>query len=186
MSDSIWDTITDAVAAAAPVLGAALGPGGAAVGAMIADALGTENEPEAIAQALKTDPEAAIKLRKLQQEHIRELRSMTLQAGTTRLSEINQTMRAELKADNLFKSGWRPAIGWVLAFAMGAILSALAYAIYRDPSSAPEVIESATSIIWSMMIILGVAVKKRSDDKGIAQGIAPRGLGDLLASFKGK
>lgn len=186
MSD-VWGNIKGAVAKVAPALGTALGgPAGGAVGGLISSALGVEESPDAVAQALKDDPEAAAKLKKLEQEHERELRRMVLEAETNRLTQINKTMRAELKHDGVFKSGWRPAIGWVLALTIAGLMSSLVYAIFREPSQAPSIIDSATVIISLMMVVLGVSVKKRSDDKAVAQGLVPKGIGDILSGAFGK
>lgn len=187
MGSSTWESIKGMVASAAPALGTALGgPAGGAVGSMIAGALGVEDSPDAVAQAMKTDPEAAAKLQRIQNEHERELRSMVLEAETSRLSQINKTMRAELAHDGVFKSGWRPAIGWVLALTIGALMASLVYAIFTNPSKAPDIIDSATVIISLMMVVLGVSVKKRSDDKAVSQGMVPRGIGDILSGALGK
>lgn len=187
MSKSTWDSIKGAVASAAPALGSALGgPAGGAVGALIAGALGVEESPDAVQKALQSDPDAAVKLQRIAKEHERELRKMTLEAETTRLAEINKTMRSELSHDGFFKSGWRPAIGWVLALTIAGLMSSLIYSIFMEPSKAPAVIDSATVIISLMLMVLGVSVKKRSDDKAISQGIVPKGVGDILSGVLGK
>jgi len=183
----VWSSIKDTVASMAPALGTALGgPAGGAVGSLVAGALGVDDDPDAVAQALKNDPEAAAKLKRLEQEHEREIRKMVLEAETNRLTQINKTMRAELKHEGVFKSGWRPAIGWVLALTIGGLMSSLVYSIFREPAQAPAIIDSATVIISLMMVVLGVSVKKRSDDKAVSQGMIPKGLGDILAGAFGK
>ena len=111
MSDT-WDKIKGVVSGMAPALGTALGgPAGGAVGSLVASALGVDDTPDAVQKALQSDPEAASKLQRLQTEHQQEIRSRVLEAETSRLTQINKTMRAELKHDGWFKSGWRPAIG---------------------------------------------------------------------------
>lgn len=64
-----WKDIAGVVGKAAPILGTLVGgPGGAAIGSLIATALGTSNEPDEVAKALQTNPEAAIRLRELQDQ----------------------------------------------------------------------------------------------------------------------
>ncbi|MFA9499902.1 hypothetical protein ACERCG_05660 [Mannheimia sp. E30BD] len=67
-----WKEVSKSVgkvaAGIAPLL---TGPVGIAfsVGSLIAEALGTDNNPEAIVKALKTDPQAALKLQEMQLKH---------------------------------------------------------------------------------------------------------------------
>jgi hypothetical protein len=70
-----WSDIKDVVGKFAPLVGTAVGgPAGAAIGAMVSNALGVDNTPSAVAQALKTDPEAAIKLRKFELDNEADIR----------------------------------------------------------------------------------------------------------------
>ena len=63
---SVWDSIKDTVGSVAPMAGSMLaGPAGSAVGSMVASALGVSNTPDAVANAIKTDPQAAIKIPRL-------------------------------------------------------------------------------------------------------------------------
>ena len=61
--DWSWDGVKNLISSAAPMLGTALGgPAGAAVGGLIAKALGVEESPEAIEAELRRDPAALLKL----------------------------------------------------------------------------------------------------------------------------
>lgn len=183
----MWDDIKEFIGSSAPLIGGLIGgPGGAAAGKLLSNALGVKNEPEAIKQALRNDPDALVKIERLEKEHERELRSMTLQAETAQIAQINETMRAELKHDGWFKSGWRPGIGWVLAFSIAGLMAALVYAMFSQPAKAPEIISSATIIISLMLGVLGVNIKKRSDDKDSLLGKETGGiLGALAQRIKG-
>ena len=64
---SAWDKIKDVVGSVAPVAGSLLaGPAGGAVGSMLASALGVDNTPDAVAAAIKSDPQAAVKIREIE------------------------------------------------------------------------------------------------------------------------
>lgn len=181
-----WIDIKEKVAQVAPLAGALLGgPAGGAIGGLVAAALGVENTPNAVSRAVVADPDAAIKLRRMEHEHERELQALHLEAETTRMREINATMRAELQHDGWYKSGWRPAIGWVTAFAFGALMLALVYAIFRVPSQASEIIASATVVLTMMLAVLGVNIKHRSTDKARQLGVEPVGLLQALLSRRG-
>jgi hypothetical protein len=70
-----WSDIKGIVGNIAPLVGTALGgPAGAAIGGMVSSALGVDNTPDAVAQALKSNPEAAIKLRQFELENEQDIR----------------------------------------------------------------------------------------------------------------
>lgn len=58
-----WKDIAATAGKFAPMVGTLLGgPAGAAIGSLVAVALGTANTPDAINAAIATDPQAALKL----------------------------------------------------------------------------------------------------------------------------
>ena len=62
-----WKDIAGAVGKAAPIRGTLLGgPAGAAVGSIVASALGTGGTPEEVSAALTMDPQALVKLREIE------------------------------------------------------------------------------------------------------------------------
>lgn len=62
-----WKDIGSKIGAAAPALGSLLGgPAGAAVGAIVATALGSKADPASVASALDANPEALARLAELQ------------------------------------------------------------------------------------------------------------------------
>lgn len=175
-----WRDIAETVGKVAPIAGGALGgPAGSAIGSLLARALGVEETPEAVAQA-SSDPAAAVKLRRLAQEHEREILSLTLQAETTRLSEVNQTMRAETQTDSTFRAGWRPFNGWMLAISLASVNIGLVAIVVRDPTQLAQVVEV---LIWSVVAqgaVQGVNIKKRSDDKALQLGQKPGTFMDMI------
>lgn len=175
-----WTDAAKTVGKVAPVLGGALyGGAGSAVGGLIATALGVDSTPEAVAQAA-SDPDAAIKLKRIEQEHEREILSLTLQAETTRLSEINKTMRAETQTDSTFRAGWRPFNGWMLAISLASVNIGLVAIVVRDPTQLTQVVDV---LIWSVVAqgaVQGVNIKKRSDDKALQMGQKPASFMDMI------
>jgi hypothetical protein len=62
-----WKDLAGVVGKAAPLLGTLLGgPAGAAVGSIIASALGTGNDPAEVERAIAADPQALVKLREIE------------------------------------------------------------------------------------------------------------------------
>lgn len=187
--DWSWDSVKDTVAAAAPLLGGALGgPAGGAIGGLIASALGVENKPDAVAQALKTDPQAALKLQELERTHQRELERMHLEAETARLSEINQTMRTEASANDGYVRRWRPTFGYMVALTWMIQSIAIAWAMVAEPEEAANLINAVTALtpMWGIALsILGINITSRSRDKRVNQGQDGRGLLDKLTDALG-
>ena len=70
-----WKKLGGIIGKAAPLLGTALGgPAGATVGTLIAGALGVENTPKAIEEAVKSDPEALVKLKQFELDNEQSIR----------------------------------------------------------------------------------------------------------------
>lgn len=88
-----WSDIGKLVGSAAPIVGTALGgPVGAAVGSIVANLLGVEDNPTSVANAIKADPTIAVKLRELDVEaHRLELEA----ADKARLAEL-EAVRMQL------------------------------------------------------------------------------------------
>ncbi len=113
---SLWSDVRNIIGDAAPVIGGLLGgPAGAAVGSVVARALGVGNSPDAVTQALRTDPKALAKVVMLEQSDAMRLALTKLeeQASQVRVDEL------EAKSSSIFVSGWRPAVGWVCVTAFG-------------------------------------------------------------------
>lgn len=86
-----WGNLGKKIAAAGfPALGGALGgPAGAALGGKLAEALGVEFEPDAIAKTIIADPDAMIALRKMDEEeraaqHARDTESAAVDEANVR------------------------------------------------------------------------------------------------------
>ena len=95
---SVWDSIKDTVGSIAPIAGTILGgPAGGAVGGMIASALGVANTPDAVAAAIKADPDAAIKIRQIE-----------AQLEQTKLAVRGEVVKAEATGESWLQRNWRP------------------------------------------------------------------------------
>lgn len=95
-----WSDVAETVARVAPAAGGALGgPAGAAVGGLLARALGVAARPEAVAEALQADPEAAIKLRRIEAD----LEASLIQGRA-------QVVTAEAQGESWLQRNWRPLL----------------------------------------------------------------------------
>jgi len=83
-----WKDVGKAVGKFAPLLGGALGgPGGAAIGSLVASSFGVENDPDKIAAAIGGDPDAAVKLLAIQNGHEERLQELALQTLAVELAD---------------------------------------------------------------------------------------------------
>lgn len=176
-----WEDVGKAVASAAPALGTALGgPVGGAVGAIVASLFGVEAKPDKVVEAIKADPEAFLKLRQLELDHARELRTAVLQAETARLAEINGTIRTEVASTDAYVRRMRPTFGYLMALTWAAQMVAIAYVIVADPAQAGAVVSAMANLgmIWTVgLSVLGIYVYRLSDEKRAR----PEGVGLLGA-----
>ena len=84
-----WSDIKGVIGGIAPLLGTAIGgPAGAALGGMVSSALGVANTPDAVSQALKTNPEAAVKLRQFELENEADIRKHAFQVLDVELKDV--------------------------------------------------------------------------------------------------
>lgn len=194
-----WSDVGGIVAKAAPLVGSMLGgPAGGAVGGLVAKVLGTDATPDAIGEALKADPAALERVRKLEMENEQELTRMHLEAETSRLTQVNKTMRAEAASNDGYVRRWRPTFGYAVALAWVVqafgIIGACLYAAIASPTEAGPIINavgnmvSALGMQWAVALsVLGVNVAKRSQDKQVAAGQQPGGglLGALAKRLGG-
>lgn len=82
-----WSELGKKVADYAPLLGGALGPVGAGVGALIASEFGTENTPDAINSFIAGNPEAQVKLREIELTHKAQLQRIKLETLQAELGD---------------------------------------------------------------------------------------------------
>lgn len=130
----IASTVGTIAGSVAPLLG---GPVGLAVsiGSQIAGALGTDNSPEAVAAALKKDPNAALKLQEwaaLEREQIRqshvELQKIALEEYKTELQDRQQARIAH-------KDHWMPSAITIFLLAMLAAQMAVLFYMPIPPEN---------------------------------------------------
>lgn len=70
-----WSDLSKTIGKVAPMLGTALGgPMGGAIGSIVSSALGVSNDADAVAIAIKTDPQIAVKLREIEMQNEASLR----------------------------------------------------------------------------------------------------------------
>ncbi|MFI9653049.1 3TM-type holin [Guyparkeria halopsychrophila] len=185
-----WSDVGKMVGKAAPLVGTALGGApGAAIGGLVASVLGVDNDPTAVARAIEADPQALERIKQMEIDHREELTRMHLQAETTRLAEVNQTMRAEAGSDDPYVRRWRPTFGYLTALSWATLVTAIAWSIAFEPKHAgtvAQIVSAVTPMFGVALAVLGINVSKRSQDKQVAAGQQPKGLLTAIAEKIGK
>lgn len=162
-----WTDVAETVGEAAPVVGSALyGRAGGAVGGMVAKALGVEETPEAVNQAMQDDPEAAAKLQQIEAD----LEKARVEAKTKRLVETNKTMRAELDSDSTFKGGWRSGVGWVFMLSCAGVMASLVWSMFQPGADRAELVNSGLVVFGIMATVLGIDINRVGRERLAAKG----------------
>jgi len=146
-----WKDVGKLVGEYAPLLGDLLPiPYAGVAGKLIASTFGVENTPDAIHNAITNDPDAAVKLAKLELDNKPLLQQQTLTAETMRIQSVNKTMQAESKSEHWMQWSWRPFIGFIFGITFMGVYFALPLLKLASPSIPSEA--------WMMMgAVLGVA-----------------------------
>ena len=136
-----WKDIAGVVGKAAPILGTLLGgPAGAAIGGIVASALGTEPTPSAVSQALSANPDAAVKLAQIEADQKVKFQELATDQAKSEIAAAAQAI----------SDTWRPFIGFIT----GIMLIGVYFVLPLAHIPVPPVPES----VWLMLGgILGVA-----------------------------
>jgi len=191
-----WSKVGKTVAGFAPALGGLLGgPGGLAVGSMIARTLGVDDTPDAVQAALAADPGAALKLQTLYAEHRLEFERLELQG----IAETNATARIAMASDDEYVRRARPGLLYmvtdVVKLQVSVTLLGGVLALLVHPERGAMIVTGIADLNAAIMPSLGLAltaagiyVRSRSThDKPVSTGQAvPKGLLQGLAERIGR
>lgn len=100
--------------------------------------------------------------------HIETLAAQENARETTQLTQINESLRAEVTSNDWYVRRMRPTFGYLMALTWAAQMGALAYSIVFKPEQASLILQSMDSLglIWSVgLSVLGIYVYKRSEEK---------------------
>ena len=102
--------------------------------------------------------------------HIEKMAELETQERENAISQINESLRAEVASSDPYVRRMRPTFGYLIAITWAAQMLALAWVIIYETESASLVIEAMESLgtIWAVgLSVLGIYVYKRSEDKKI-------------------
>ncbi len=103
--------------------------------------------------------------------HLEALEALKSEELKATISEINQTIRAEITSEDIYVRRMRPTFGYLVALTWAAQMLGIAYIIVFETHRAGEVMASFASLsaIWGIgLSVLGIYVYKRSDDKKVS------------------
>ncbi len=102
--------------------------------------------------------------------HTEKMAELEMQNYQTTLSEINQSLRAEVASNDVYVRRMRPTFGYLMAFTWAAQMFGIAYVIIFETDKAGVVMAAMgnLSAIWAVgLSVLGIYVYKRSEEKGV-------------------
>ena len=102
--------------------------------------------------------------------HLEAMAEMKAEEYEHSLTEINESLRAEILSEDKYVRRMRPTFGYLMALTWGVQMFGIAYIIVAKTESAAVVLESMASLstIWAVgLSVLGIYVFKRSEDKKI-------------------
>lgn len=189
----------------APTIGGILGglipiPGGSLIGQeagqILAQALGTSNDPTAIANAIQNDPNAAAKLTAAETEAaakwpaLAAIAQAQFQSNSAQAESINQTMRSELAAGQP-RLSWRNLYGYSVVLECALFSMILAYGIVFSAFVMTNIVNSFSFLLsWYglRMGLLGYVQNQSTNEKMAAvTGQQPPGLvANIVKAVKGK
>lgn len=167
--------------------GAIAGPAGAVVGGMIAETLGVEPEPEAIADAIDADPAAADKITAIEPA----IPAAVFEHATAAIATVNETMRAEMVSHSPIQRLWRPLWGigahavWMLT-GIAIVVAVFQMLVSGEAESFTAIAAGLSELAWfytAPLAVIGVAAWGRTTEKTAAiTGKRGTGLIEAIAS----
>lgn len=187
-----WSDIAKSIASYAPMVSTVLAATGvgapaaaaiAAAGSLISGALGVPNTPDDVAQALVTNPDAAVKLKQIEADHGEHLAQIAagkevaeLNADTSALATVNQTMQVEDKTRDF---SWRDFWGYVSGVAFAVVVGAVIYLIWAAIYyTKPELLGQIPAVVGAFTTLFGIAATVlgvHSSIEAYHSGMADRG-----------
>lgn len=174
-----WEKVKNAIKGVAPQLAGTLvgGPIGAVAGQLIAEALGTKPEPNAIMNAIEQDPQALEKIKSIELEHFKE-RADVLKTALLQDAITPQTTRPKIAMQSF----------QVSAFAILVAVSAWAVSVITGETSINDSWPFMATVISPLVVVvhayMGVLKDEQANKLNTMNGYAAATGGLLTKLFK--
>jgi hypothetical protein len=121
---------------------------------------------------------------------------LQIETDLAKYNTQHETIQTEIKSDNFFKSGWRPSIGWVMAYQFFMLTNILFFGAIRAMFSETltftdfcidfgGLLGECTVLLLAESSALGINMIMRSRDKKLKAGdTSPGVIGSLINRFK--
>lgn len=103
--------------------------------------------------------------------HAEAVAALKLKEYETAMTEINQSLRAEVASEDAYVRRMRPTFGYLMAFTWALQMAGITYIMVFDTENTRVVIESAESLslIWTVALsVLGIYFYRRSGEKKLS------------------
>lgn len=188
-----WKDIAKSIAGYAPMVSTVLAATGvgapaaaaiSAAGALISGALGVPNTPDDVAQALVTNPDAAVKIKQIEAdhgEHLAQIAQLTeateLNSQVDQIKTVNATMQVE---DSTRKFSWRDYWGYISGTAFGFVAAVIGYMVWdavnnnhpEQFAAIPAIVGSFSALFAIAATVLGVQSSIETHHAGMVDRIA--------------
>lgn len=127
-------------------------------------AAGALDKVDAAIKTGEVSPQAMIEANR----HAETMARMDIESGNADLSQINQSLRAEIASNDAYVRRMRPTFGYLMALTWAAQMFAIAYVIVFETEKSAFVLNAMgnLSAIWGIgLSVLGIYVYKRSEEK---------------------
>jgi hypothetical protein len=155
-----WKSVAKSVGQVAPLLGTVLGgPAGGAVGALVSSALGVDNDPSSVANAMAS-PETLVKLKQIEADHRAELEQMAVELAKAELAD-------KANAREAHKHSPMPMVvtGALTLIFGGALYAVLGVEIPQANRDLAYVMLGQLSALWGASITYWVGTTRASAEK---------------------
>lgn len=144
----------------------------------VARGLTSKDDPQEAISALLSNPDTARKFI----ETWKDIELGLYEAETRRLSEVNQTVRAEIASNDIFVRRARSSFLWAMSATWTvqgiSLAAAFTWATFWRPEFAAEILSGLKELMGALaehwlyaLAVTGVAVWSRTQDKQTAQGM---------------
>lgn len=192
-----WGSLGQKIAGlGAEVLGEAIPGGGMAVD-IVSQVLGVEKNPDKIAQAIDADPEAAVKLKRIEADRETELKRIAANRQTDHEKEL--TKRQGNVSDTIqvgYKEGvlWRRAVGWAFVFcSCMVVIRVTVLPVILSAMGEPDILQDAPLnvqlIKWvfsCFLAVLGVSSWHEGLMGRVMAGESEGGIAKAVKALRGK
>lgn len=100
--------------------------------------------------------------------HLEKMAELDSDEAKTTITQINESLRAEIASQDLYVRRMRPTFGYIMAFTWAAQMLAIAFVILENPEQAGHIMRAMGDLdtIWTVgLSVLGIYVYKRSQEK---------------------